>query len=264
MSEAAREAILQDLARRQIVYSAPGAEGLQPRSLTCRTAADVALAMDIYYPSPAATSPVPVVVVACGYADPDGRVRRFGPVTSWARLLAMAGMATVVYGPSAPATDLDAVLNHLRREADTLGIDGARIGLFAASGNVPVALSTLMHDGEVRCAALFCGYTMDGGGTTVVRDMAIQAGFVNACAGRTIDELPDRVPMLFVRAGQDQCPGLNDRLDVLIARGLARNWSLAFLNHPFGVHGFDLYEQSAHAQRIIRSIVAFLQLQLDL
>lgn len=178
--------------------------------------------------------------------------------------MATSGIATVLYGPGAPATDLDAVLNHLRREAHTLGLDSARIGLFAASGNVPVALATLMRDGDVRCAALLCGYTMDIDGTTVVRNMAAQAGFVDACVGRSVDDLPAALPMLFVRAGQDQFPGLNDRLDQLIARGLARNLSLTLINHPTGVHGFDIYEQTALSERVIRHVVAFLQLQLVL
>lgn len=263
MTEHERKATVQDLVKREIVYRVLGTEEASPRSLTCLSATDVELHLDIYYPPSAATTPAPVVVIAFGYADPEGRIRRFGPVTSWARLLAVSGIATVLYGPVTPADDLDAVLSHLRRQGDTLGLDATRIGLFATSGNVPVALSTLMHDSDVRCAALLYGYTMDSD-TTVVRDMASQSGFVNACAGRTIDHLPAAVPMLFVRAGRDQLPGLNDQLDELITRGLSRNLSLALINHPTGVHGFDLFDESAETQRIIRTVVAFLQLHLGL
>ncbi len=262
MNEHERAAILQELAQREIVYRVPGSEAVQPRGLTYRSTTGVGLPMDIYYPSANAGKLAPIVVVAFGYTDPDGRVRRFGPLTSWARLLARSGIATVLYGTAAPATDLDAVLSHLRQQADTLGLDTARIGLFATSGNAPVALSTIMRDGDVRCAALLCGYTMDMDGSTVVRDMAAQAGFVDACVGRSVDDLPASLPMLFVRAGHDQFPGLNDRLDQLIARGLARNLSLTLINHPPGGHGFDIYEQTALSERVIRHVVAFLQLHL--
>lgn len=41
-------------------------------------------------------------------------------------------------------TDLQAVLQHVRSNARTLGIDENRIGLWACSGNVPLAF----HDSE--------------------------------------------------------------------------------------------------------------------
>lgn len=81
MNEHERAAILQDLAQRQIVYRVPESENVQPRSLTYRSTSGFDLPMDIYYPKASAGMSAPVVVVAFGYADPDGRVRRFGPLT---------------------------------------------------------------------------------------------------------------------------------------------------------------------------------------
>jgi acetyl esterase/lipase len=101
-------------------------------------------------------------------------------------------MATVLCGSEAPEEDVHAALRHLRAEADALGLEMDSLGLFAASGNVTVALSALMRDRHVRCAALLYGYTMDLDGLTAVADMAKQAGFVNACAGKTVNDLPNR------------------------------------------------------------------------
>ncbi len=64
------------------------------------------------------------------------------------------------------------MLRQLRSDADALSLDIDRFGLFAASGNVAVALSALMRDSQVRCAALLYGYTMDMDGSTAVADMA--------------------------------------------------------------------------------------------
>jgi acetyl esterase/lipase len=155
--------------------------------------------------------------------------------------------------------DLHAALNYLRADADALGLDPTRLALFATSGNVTVALSALMHDPQIRCAALFYGYTMDLGESTVVADMSRQYGFVNACAGRSVNDLPDSVPMLFVRAGREHFPGVNDALDRVIAAALTRNLPFTLINHSTGAHGFDLDEDTDVSRGIIQQVVAFLR-----
>jgi hypothetical protein len=105
---------------------------------------------------------------------------------------------------------------------------------------------------------------MDVGTSTAVAGMAAQFGFVNACAGLSPDDLPTDVPMLFVRAGRDQFPGLNETLDRLMAEALARNLPIWFVNHATGAHGFDLDEDSEIADGIVRHVLSFLQLHLEL
>ena len=197
------------------------------------------------------------------YPDPTARVRAYGPLTSWARLIAASGMAAVVYGAEAPEEDVHAALRHLRADADALGLDVDRFGLFATSGNVTVGLSALMRDRRLRCAALLYGYTMDMDGSTVIADMSRQAGFVNACAGRSADDLPDGVALLFVRAGRDHFPGLNEALDKVVGRVLARNLPLSLVNHATGGHGFDLDDDTAISRGIVQQVLAFLQLHLN-
>jgi hypothetical protein len=87
---------------------------------------------------------------------------------------------------------------------------GTRSGLLSASAldSVLIGISPpLVRDRCLRCGALLYGYTMDLDGSTLVADMARQAGFVNACLGKSPDDLPADVPLLFVRAGHDQSPG---------------------------------------------------------
>jgi len=258
-----REAKLREMAKKSVRCEIAGMDAVEIRSgLTYRSTGGRDLALDIYYPARQAGAPAPVVVIPLGYPDPEAGVRGYGPFTSWARLVAASGMAAVLYGSSAPADDVHALLQRLRATADELDLDPERIGLFASSGNVAVALSALMRDRALRCAALLCGYTMDLDGGTAVADMAKQYGFVDACAGRTVDDLPAGVPLLFVRAGQDQAPGLNDALDAVIVRGLARNLPLTIVNHGAGAHAFDCDEDSAIARGIVRQVLAFLGLHL--
>ena len=263
MDERERETLLRELGKREVVYRLPGAEAAQLRRLTYPGASGLELPMAIYSPSSEPPQSLPAVIVAFGYADPDGRILNFGPVTSWARLVAACGMAAVVYAPTQPADDIDAALRYLRREAGSLNIDAERIGVFATSGSVPVALSAVMRDRNIRCAALLYGYTMDLDGGTAVEDMARQTGFVNACAGRTVDDLPETVALLFVRAGKDGFPSLNRLLDKVLAQALVRNLPVAFINHTTGVHGFDIYDDAVLSRRTIQHVLTFLQLHLD-
>lgn len=258
-----REAILREIAKKRVRYQLPGMDDLPVRrDIRYGATSGHALPMDIYYPRDPDPRP-PVVVVAFGYPDPEGGIRQFGPYTSWAQLVAASGMAMVLYGSQAPAEDIYEVLRHLRRDADALGVDAARIGLFSASGNVPVALSTLMGDPDIRCAALLCGYTMDADGATAVADASREYGFVDACAGKSVDDLPTDVPMLFVRAGRDQAAGLNAALDKVVARSIARNLPLTLINHAEGAHSFDCDEDSSITREVVRQVLAFLAFHLN-
>jgi hypothetical protein len=257
-----REAKLREIAKKKFVYTMQGMDALEvQRDLAYRSTAGTDLAFDIYYPERPAGARVPVVVISLGYPDPEAGVRQFGPFTSLARLIAASGMAAVLYGSIAPEQDVHAMIGHLREHAADLGLDPGRIGILAMSGSVPVALATLMRDHTLRCAALICGYTMDLDGATAVADMGKQYGFVDACAGKSVDDLPDAVPMLFVRAGRD-VPDLNDALDKVVTRALARNLPLTLVNHATGGHSFVCDEDNELSRRIIRQVLAFLQLHL--
>src|SRR5205823_5602571 len=136
------------------------------------------------------------------------------------------------------AENIHAVMKHLRANADALQLDPQRIGLWATSASGTVALSALMRDRTLKCAALLCPWTMDLDGSTVVAENAKQYLFVDACAGKSVDDLPEDVPLLFVRAGREQFPGVNDTLDKVVGRAVARNLPVTVVNHATGSHSF--------------------------
>jgi hypothetical protein len=256
---------LAEVARKQVVYRIPGTENVPVRrDITYKTTADGALLMDIYYPPGAtAESRVPLVVHVMGYPDPQSGARMFGPITSWARLSAMSGMAAAIYGSSAPAEDVHDVVAHLRDNAASLGIDRRRIGVYAMSANVPVALTLLMRDADFRCAAFLCGYTFDVEGSTAFADESRQYGFVNATAGRSIDELPSDVPLFVLRAGLEHFPSVNVALDQFAARALARNLPLTLVNHATGPHAAVIDDDTDATRRVIRQVLEFLRIHLE-
>lgn len=272
-----------EIARREVLYRLPGTDEVEVvKNVEYRAADDAddagaggagALTADIYYPPGArGGSPVPAVVIASGFPDRGFEARlgckfkEMGSTVSWARLMAASGAAVVTYTNRDPASDIHALLGHVRQNADALGLDDDRLALWASSGNVPVALSALMQrDVEhLKCAVLFYGYTLDAGGADSVARAARAWGFANPCAGKSVADLPSGVPLFVARAGRDEMEGLNDALDRFVSEAVGRNLPLTFTNHAEGAHAFDLTDATPAARAAVRQSLAFLRSRLGL
>ena len=267
-----QEAADDHLSKKRAVYSIAGMERVAVRKdVAYRTTDGGPLTMDVYYPADAAPGArLPAVLIVEGYSD-VGFARIFGcrfkdtgMAVSWAQLLGASGLAAIAYTNREPAADLDALLAFVRDRAATLGLDADRIGLWASSGHVPLALSALMskdHD-FLRCAALFYGFMLDLDGGTGVADAAEAFRFANPNAGRSMADLRSDLPLFVVRAGQEQFAGLNDSIDRFVAKAVAANRPITFVNHAAGVHSFDLLQNSETSREIIRQALSFLRFQL--
>lgn len=223
------------------------------------------LTMDVYYPAGKNNDPRPAVIIVAGYPDSGYqkllgcKFKETGSSVSWAKLIAASGIISIAYTNTEPVADCYSLLSYMQNHPAELKIDAARIGLWASSGNVPLVLSVLMNRNELRCAALLYGYTMD----PKISEMAKMYGFVNPVADKSIDDLPQNLPMFIARAGQDQTPYLNEVLDRFIISALARNLTITIVNHPNGPHAFDLFDDSQATRVIIQQVLDFLNLQLQ-
>lgn len=261
-----------DIAKRTVLYQLPGMEAVEVRRDLAVPAGEAgSFAMDLYSP-PGSTGgePPPAVIIVAGYPDPGFerivgcRFKEMGSTVSWARLIAASGMAAIAYANREPAADLRALLAHLRGNAAALGIDERRIGLWASSGNAPLALSLLLREGgeEVRCAALCYPYLLDLDGATSVAETASRFGFVNPCAGKTVEDLRPDVPLFVARAGRDEMPQLNATLDRFLAHALPLNLPITLVNHPRGPHAFELLDDGATTREVVGQLLAFLRCHL--
>jgi hypothetical protein len=262
----------EDAAKKRVVYNLPGADVVVVRQdVEFRGADGGVLAMDLYYPADASNrTRAPAAVVVAGYPD-EGfqkivgcRFKQLGSSVSWGRLIAASGIIAITYANREPVGDLRALLEYVREHADSLGIDPGRVGIWASSGNVPLALSLLMERGQQRatCAVLCYGYMLDLDGATGVADAARMFKFVNPAAGTSVDDLPRDLPLFIARAGEDRMPRLNESLDRFVAGVLASNLPITFTNHAAAPHAFDLYDDSETSREIIRQILRFLQFHL--
>lgn len=247
------------------------------------------LTIDLYYPPDTgedARSLAPAVLFVTGF--PAAGVRRIlgceakemESYISWGRLVAASGMVGITYAAQQPESDVRDVLQHLRQNANSLGIDARRIGIWSCSGNVPNALALLMREGEdrggggpqerqerherlegldLKCAVLCYGYMLDLDGATHVADAATMFGFVNPAAGRSVSDLPRDVPLLVVRAGRDEMPQLNDAIDGFLSHALRANLPVTLINHHVAPHAFDILDDTDASRAVIERIVAFMQ-----
>ena len=266
------EPLRDQLAAKTVVYRIPGDDAVSVRrDVAYRTTGSGELTMDLYYP-PLTPSGArhPGVVIVAGYPDAGFeakigcKFKDLGSSVSWGRLLAASGLAAITYANRDPETDLRGLFQFLRQNAESLVLDENRIGVWASSGNVPLALSLLMQEaGEaVACAALCYGVMLDQEGSRLIAEMARQFGFSNPCAGKTAADLRPDVPIFLARAGQDQFPHLNESLDRFLAAATARNLPITFVNHPEAPHAFDLFYDSDFSREVIKRLLAFLHYHL--
>jgi hypothetical protein len=261
-----------DIAKKTVVYQIPGMEDVSlRRDIVYRTTAAGDLTLDLYSP-PKTTEPMPAVIFVLGYSDVGAQSRlgckfkEMGSYISWAKLSAASGMVAITYTNREPITDLGALLQFIRENASSLGIDSGRVGIWAASGNVPLALSLLMETEKPReyprCAVLCYGLMLDLDGATGVAEAAKTWGFVNPCIRNSVSDLAAHVPLFIARAGRDQTPHLNQALDAFVAKALERNLPITLANHPTGPHAFDVFDDSDTSCSVIRQILEFMRSQL--
>lgn len=261
------------MTRKRVLYQAPGVEAVTVRRDVEYRATDAgALTMDVYYPPGARSGArVPAVVFVLGYSDLGAQAlfgckfKEMESFISWAQLAAAAGVAAITYGTGKePAADADALLQYVRQNAVSLGLDENRIGVWACSGHVPNALSVLMQPGRdyLECAALCYGFMLDLDGSTFVADAQKKFRFVNPGAGKSVADLPQGTPLFIARAGEDENPGLNETIDSFLAKALARNLPVTLVNHAAAPHAFDLLHDSETTRQVIRDVLAFLRFHL--
>ncbi len=232
------------------------------RGLEFPGAAGVSRTFDLYLP-PGRTSleDGPAVVLVCGYPDPGMAAtlgcefREMQQVVDWARIIAASGAAAIAYANEQPVADLMALLGWLSSHAKG-------VALWACSGHVPLALHALSRPqgAGLRCAVLCYGYTLDLDGDSAVARASEQFGFVAPGPAPEPEPPghPDRsalVPLVLVRSGRDEMPGLNDAMDRFIGHSLRRGHPLEVHNLPDAPHAFDLHDDGPQSRRVIRRIV---------
>ena len=111
---------------------------------------------------------------------------------------------------------------------------------------------------RLRCPRIRLHVDLDGHSDVA----AAQAQFGFAYPGKLELTALQRTPLLLVRAGRDEAPGLNAALDRFVQTALAASVPLTLVNYPEGPHAFDILDASSGSRAAIRQILAFLRARL--
>ncbi|HET9013761.1 MAG TPA: hypothetical protein VFN38_18180 [Gemmatimonadaceae bacterium] len=249
-----------------MVYPQPDADQVVTRlGIEFAQTASGPLTLDVYAPARRSTPvALPAIVLVAGYSDvgyEGGMGCRFKDMalsTTWARLVASFGMIAVTYGNERPAEDLESLLRYVREHAAELGIDAERLALWGLSGNGPLALATLASApaGSFKCGVFSCAYLADLDGATHVADAQKLWRFVYP-GGFNVESMPVDLPLLFVRAGQEQDPGLNVAVDRLVAAMLTANRPVTCVNFAAAPHGFEIFHDTLETREVMRQMFRF-------
>jgi acetyl esterase/lipase len=266
---------MREIVMMPVVLKVPGMDKVKVRSdLKYTDAPDKNLLMDVYTPPDLRKNEkLPAVIFVHGGAGSEFTAKDWGIYTSWGRLIGASGLAAVTFTHRLTpqrksfddsASDLDAAIDYVRANADTLNVDKDRICLaaFSAGG---VLLSSVLRDKPVyiRCIVNFYAYmdVQQAGNLFVANESKERLKEYSPIY--YLDKDADKMAPTFIgRAGRDQVPMMNDSIDRFIKEALSKNVALTVMNHPTGVHGFDNQDDDERSREIIRSAIEFMKTHL--
>ena len=152
-----------DAAHWGLVYDVPATKDVRVENVVYHRSGGRELTLDIYR-LPGAQGALPGVVFLNAIGDrPTDRVKDWGIYATWPRLIGALGMAGISMDCDGEHVQesLAAVFAFLEREGAQHGVDGRRLGTYAASANTGEAAAFLMGEhapAGVRCAAFFYGW----------------------------------------------------------------------------------------------------------
>jgi len=159
--------------------------------------------------------------------------------------------------------DVEDLIGFVRAHSDDWGLDRDRICLAAYSAGGPM-LSMAMRDAPpyIRCLVGFYPF-LDIQQSALHRKCLSAQQLEEFSPITYLDHGAAQLPAIFVaRAGRDQIPDLEPGLDHFVAEAVHRNIALEFMNHPFGVHGFDNQNDDARSREVVRAAIEFIKTHL--
>ena len=267
-SDSSRLASFLALTRLPLQHALRSAD-VQRTTLTIGKRADgTPFLVDVTRPVSSARTPLPVVLLVHGGLTDEApiRPRSWQIYKDWGTAFAASGVAAVMFdhGLGSPQRRLDFALSEIDMVLRWLAADGARLGLatdsigaigFSAAGLLAPEL--LRDERPVRVARMALVYPLTGiaSGTSAPTDDALAA---RMNLGRDAIRLARRrTPLLLIRAGSDEIPGLLPLLDGNVAALLAADACVELLNVPGEPHSFDMLHDTPDVRAAIDRALRF-------
>lgn len=264
----------EEMIRMRVVYRVPGMDAVVVRRDLTYTSGETPLLLDAYLPpglAPSDRRPA-VVFIHGGPIPPQSGPKGMGIFLSYGELAAASGLAGITFNHrffgadhlATAAGDVATLLEHVRRNADSLHVDPDRIALWAFSGGGPFLSATLAEPPSfVRAVVAFYAVLdlqVPPPGQPDTLGPELRRRF--SPAAQLAPGARPLPPMLVARAGEDH-PWLNDGLDRFVREALAGNAPLDLLNHPEGRHGFDVLDDDTRSREIVARTLDFVKSRLS-
>lgn len=226
-----------DPAAPHLVYQSPEmSKVIVQENQVYKTLNDTTRNFDIYYPPNYKISnnnllPVVLFMNVGIPAIPDWNIYK-----DWAKAMAINGMIGVTYQSyqNSAMSDAENIITYLRQNAAKLGIDADKIGIWACSANVSIALPIVMQPNRsyIRCAAFYYG---------VVNNQPITRQDIH---------------LQIVKAGADSY-NLNNNIDAFVKSALDYELNMEFIDYLEAPHAFDIFTDTERSRQIVQQTLTF-------
>jgi acetyl esterase/lipase len=227
--------------------------------------------LDVYRSPDIDDRVLPAVVFVPGDAPEEviADAKGWGQYVSWGQLVALSGLVAVTTNHRSTngfrdldgaAQDVDAAVDHVRKNGPDLRIDSERIAIWTCSAGAPFALRTALRDRPPYMRALVALYSildLRPGRAMISADIPDEVLADFSCS-RYLEAGGSFPPMLVARAGKDN-ELINRSIETFVAAAVASGVEIDYLNHAEGQHAFDVRDSDARSRAIIRRTLDFLR-----
>ena len=257
---------------KRIVYTVPGMTRVKvAKNLTDKRVATEELKLDVYSPPDARRARRPAVIFIHGGRIPRNLLttpKDWGAYVSLGQLVAASGFVAVTFnhrfytweslGDS--QSDVMDLINYVRDNAESLGVDKDRIILWALSAG-GIFLSRPLKETPLYIRAIVAYYAeldlqnqRKAAPASVTDEMLKEYSPVHHLRNRD-KSVP---PMFIARAGLDDAE-LNNGIDRFVQLALSRNLTVEVVNHATGHHAFDIEDNNERSREIIKRTIEFIE-----
>jgi acetyl esterase/lipase len=259
MGRAQSQPSFEEIIRMPVVYSVPGTADVRVREgLVYKTVEGTPLNFDFYAPATGSEARAAVILIHGGPGPALG-ARRWQVFQSYGRLLAASGMIGIAFDhrllgldryPDS-AQDVADLLRHVREQAGTLGVDSARLALWAFSGGGPL-LAAPLRDRPSWLKLIVAYYT-------VMHRFGNDQDATFSTIAALGPDASNAPPIVLARAGRDMFPEINPSIDRFLAAASSAGATVDLLTHPTGRHSFDILDPGDRSSQIIERTLAALR-----
>ncbi|MCK6543540.1 dienelactone hydrolase family protein [bacterium] len=194
------------------------------------------LFFDLYQPRESRNRPILIFLNMVG-----GPQRTWGIYKGWGIAAAADGLAAINFDTRSDRAEevFDSLIEYLRKNGQSLGVDPDRIAVYAASANMNRGMRLMMDSARTYLKAGLAFY-----GNSEINSFRMD------------------LPILVIRSGLDNVL-TNSAVDFLFKKAIHANAPWSLINYSGGHHGFEVEDPNDYSVYLIRTVLQFAKNHLE-